>query len=563
MSAKIILRVIQFGFFVIISGLFYLQIIEGDFYYTRAKRNYIKIIPQEAERGIIFDREGRRLAFDKAMFNIAVIPYQVRKEKERLLKEIAQFLNIDEKILFRNFKRNWQGPFLPDNILINIGKEKALKIKEKFKDKVIINISPLRFYPYPYAFSHLLGYVKRKELLSPLKKYGYSLQERVGVRGIERFYDEYLRGESGTKVVEVDAKGRVVGLSKKIVPKKGRDIYLTVDACIQKIAYQVLRGRRGAIILMDSNSGEILALVSSPSFNLNNFVQGKKIEKILKDKRFPLINRTLSCFAPGSIFKPIVALAGLEEKVITLSTVFECKGEFKIGDRKFSCWSKHGMQNVIDAIKNSCNVYFYNLGLRLGVDKISRWAKIFRLNKPTGIDLPYEKKGIVPSRNWKLRYKGRRWWTGDTLNFSIGQGYLEITPLEAIVAISAFANGGYIVRPHLFKKAEGINLNFQKEKLSVSKENLEIVRRGLIEAVKTGTAHILGRLNLKIAGKTGTAQNPHGVPHGWFVGFFPYDKPHYSICIFLENGGSSFNAVVLAYKFLEELKKEDLISYEK
>lgn len=562
MSAKIILKIIQFGFFIIILGLFYLQIIEGDFYYTKAKRNYIKIIPQEAERGIIFDRNGKRLAFDKAMFNIAVIPYEIRKEKEKLLKEIAEFLNVDKEMLFRNFKKNWQGHFLPTNILINIGKEKVLKVKGKFKDKVVINVSPLRFYPYPYAFSHLLGYVKRKELPSPLKKYGYPLQERVGIRGIEKFYDEYLRGKSGTKVVEVDVKGRIVGLSKKIAPEKGRDIYLTVDAHIQKIAYQVLKGKKGAIILMNPNSGEILALVSSPSFNLNNFVQGKKIKKILKDKRFPLINRALSCFAPGSIFKPIVALAGLEEKVITSSTIFECKGEFKIGDRRFLCWSKHGRQNVIDAIKNSCNVYFYNLGLKLGVDKISRWAKIFGLNKPTGIDLPYEKKGIVPSRSWKIRYKGKRWWTGDTLNFSIGQGYLEITPLEITVAISAFANGGYIVRPHLLKKAEGINLNFQKKKLPVSRENLEIVKKGLIETVKSGTAHILNELNLKIAGKTGTAQNPHGAPHGWFVGFFPYDKPRYSICVFLENGGSSFNAVVLTYKFLEKLKKEGLISYE-
>ena len=564
MDTKSILRLIRVGFFILIGSLFYLQIIKGDYFYQKAKNNYIRIVPQEAIRGAIFSADGERLAYDRAMFNIAVIPYQIKNTKDCLFKEIADFLNIKKEKLIKNYQKNWRGYFLPVNILTNVRKEEALRIKEKFGDKIFINISSLRFYPYSYAFSHILGYVKEaKVFYKDLKKYGYSRWERVGVRGVEKVYNDYLRGENGVTLLEVNSQGKITGFLGKTFPRKGKDIYLTIDARMQKIAYKVLGGKRGAIILMSPYSGRIFVCVSSPSFNLSDFIQGKNIRRFIKDSRFPLINRATSArYSPGSIFKPIVGIAGLEERLIDTSTYFNCSGRFRLGERTFSCWGIHGRENIIEAIKHSCNIYFYNLGLKLGVDKISFWARQFGLDKPTGIDIPSEKKGLIPSRSWKKRYRKGSWRAGDTLNFSIGQGYIEITPLEATVAISVFANGGYLVTPYLVEKIEEEGFPHQGErKLYLSPENIEIIRKGMIKAVEDedGTAHFLKKLNLKIAGKTGTAQNPMGKPHGWFVGFFPYGRPRYSICVFLENGGSSFNALVVAYKFLLRLKEENLL----
>ncbi len=563
MNNKGLLRLIRLGFFIITCALFYYQIVKGDFYLKKAKNNYIKIITRKAIRGSILDRNGIVLAKDLPVFNISVLPYQMKKEKFSLFEELSNFLNVDKKILISSYKKHFLNYFSPVEILTDVDKEKAFKIKERFRERVIISVSPQRFYLYPYIFSHLLGYVKEaKVIYKDVKKYGYSPWERVGVRGIEKYYDGYLKGKDGIELVEVDSKGEVVGFlgSKEI--ERGKDIYLTVDSRFQQIAYSALKGKRGAIIVMNPYSGEIITLVSYPSFDLNEMVKGN-VGGILRNKQYPLLNRALQArYPPGSVFKPIMALAGLEEKVISPKTTFECKGKFLYGNMIFRCWDAHGKQNLIEALTHSCNTYFYNLGIKLKVERISKWAKIFGWDKITGIDLPYEKRGFVPTRLWKLRVKKRRWTGGDTLNFSIGQGYLEITPLEALVAMASFANGGYLVTPYLLKKVEDVKFpHTGKVPLPVSYKNVEIIRKGLRNVVgsSSGTAHILERLHLDIAGKTGTAQNPHGRPHGWFVGFFPYQKPKYAICVFLENGGSSFQALKVAYRFLKELKENNLI----
>jgi penicillin-binding protein 2 len=314
---------------------------------------------------------------------------------------------------------------------------------------------------------------------------------------------------------------------------------------------------------MGSKKGEILVLVSSPSFNPNYFIQGsKKVKRILKSKFSPMINRAIQLrYALGSTFKPIVAIAGLEEKIINSSTTFFCSGEMKLGERLFRCWDIHQEEDVLDALAHSCNIYFYHLGLKLGVERIIKWAKKFGLDSFTEIDLPYEKKGFIPHPSWKRRKLRQHWYKGDTLNLSIGQGFIEITPLEILLAINVFANGGYLIRPYLLKKIEDLESEISsKSFIGISKKNLEIVKKGLIYVVQKqdGTAHILKRLNLKIAGKTGTAQT-QGKPHGWFVGFFPYDNPKYTFCVFLENAGSSFEALKVGYYFLKRLKEEGLI----
>lgn len=445
----------------------------------------------------------------------------------------------------------------------NVTKEEALRIKERFGDVVMIKETPLRFYPSGYEFSHVLGYVKKAQVLyDKLKNYGYTPSQRVGFLGIEQYYDSYLRGEEGGKLVEVDSQERIVGFLGEQLPQKGKDIALTIDSRMQKIAYEALSGYKGVVILMDSNNGDIFVLCVRPSYDLNRMTKGQGVRDLLSDERKPLINRAIqSAYPLGSVFKPIMATAGLEEKFITRNTIFNCPGYFMLAGTKFSCWDVHGSQNVTDALAHSCNVFFYNLGLRLGIERISHWAKKFSLAKKTGIDLPYEIRGFVPTSKWKRRYKRRIWFTGDTINTSIGQGYLKATPIEALVAITVFANGGYIVTPHLIKKVGSKEtLLVRKNYLNISPYSLRIVKEGLRDVISksTGTAHMLSSLHLGIAGKTGTAQNP-GKSHGWFVGFFPYHNPKYSICVFLENGGSSHEALGVVYKFLSRLKSEGLI----
>ncbi len=564
MDTRVIRRVTWVGFILLIGGLFYYQIIRGDYYLKRSKANYIRVIPQDTIRGSILDRNNTLLAFDKPTFSIAVIPYQIRNRKRRLFSELASFLGVEEKDIIDNYNRNLKSLFSPTVIMDNVSKEEALHIKEKFGDNVMIKEIPIRFYPFGYEFSHVLGYVKKAQVLyDKLKNYGYTPSQRVGFLGVEQYYDSYLRGEDGGKLVEVDSQERIVGFLGEQLPQKGKGITLTIDSRMQKIAYEALSGYKGVVILMDPNNGEILVLCVRPSYDLNNMTKGQGVRELFSDKRKPLINRAIQSTYPlGSVFKPIMATAGLEEKVITKNTTFNCPGYFMLAGTKFSCWDVHGSQDVTEALAHSCNVFFYNLGLRLGIERISHWAKKFSLDKKTGIDLPYESKGFVPTPRWKRRYKKRIWFTGDTVNTSIGQGYLKATPLEALVAITVFANGGYIVTPHLIKKvADKETLFVRKNYLNISPYNLRIVKEGLRAVVSksTGTAHMLSSLYLGIAGKTGTAQNP-GKPHGWFVGFFPYHNPKYSICICLENAGSSHEALGVAYKFLSRLKGEGLIN---
>jgi len=563
MGNRLTLRVIVGGFLIIVFGLFYFQIIRGDYYLKRAKSNYVKIINFPSIRGSIFDRRGILIARDKPIFNIAVIPYQIKGKRKSLFEKLAEVAGVDKKIITINYQKNFQNIFSPVEVLTNVDKLKALKIKEVFEDNVLIRITPQRYYPFSYLYSHVLGYVKKAEVIyQDIKKYGYSPSQRVGVRGVERFYDQFLRGEDGVELIEVDSRGEVMGFLGKRSKKKGNDIYLTLDTRFQEIAYQSLGNFKGVIIVMDPHTGEIFSLVSKPSFDPNSFIEGKDVEYILKDKRKPLINRAIQArYPPGSIFKPVVAVAGLEEKVINPHTTFFCSGKFTLADTEFSCWSRHGQEDLYDALAHSCNIYFYNLGLRLKVERIAKWAKIFGLDKKTRIDLPFENKGLVPTRIWKRKVKKRGWYAGDTVNLSIGQGYIEITPIEVAVFISAFANQGYLVWPHLLKKIkESPFIPKRKLSLGLSKESIEVVREGLRQAVarEDGTAHLLSLLGLDIAGKTGTAQT-RGKAHGWFAGFFPYQNPKYSVCVFLENGGSSYQAVKVTYQLLKKLKEENLI----
>lgn len=563
MGKNFINRIYIGGFFVICLSLFYYQVVKGDYYLERAKNNYVRAIPTSSIRGTIFDSSNRPLAYDQASFNIAVIPHHIKGKEDSLFKKISDFIEYDVNLIHKNYKRNLSNFFSPADIVIDIDKNTALKLKEKFNNDILISPYPQRHYLYPYEFSHVLGYVKEvMPFYEDLKKYGYSPLERVGFLGVEQYYDTYLKGEDGGDLIEVDVKGDVVGFLGGKMPQRGKDIFLTIDADLQQRAYRALEGRRGVIIFMNPITGEILSLVSSPSFNINDFIKGQRVRRFLQAKDKPMLNRAIQARYPlGSTFKPIVSIAALEGKGKSPHTTFICTGHLKIGDKEFRCSSVHQEEDLYDAIAHSCNVYFYNLGLLIRADTIAQWAKLFGLQSLTGIDLPYEKKGLVPTPAWVKKTLNKGWFDGDTANLSIGQGFIEATPLEVLVAINVFANGGYLVRPYLLKNIGGVGPSTSGATyINVSSQALETVKKGLMGTVNKGdgTANILKKLDLKLAGKTGTAQTT-GQPHGWFVGFFPYDDPQYSICVVLENAGSSYEALKVTYRFLKELKEAGLL----
>ncbi len=561
-SIFLIQKIFLIGFVCLGATLFYFQIVRGDYFYERAKNNYVRVMPIRAIRGTIFDRNGQKLAFDRAAFNLSVIPYQVRNQKSALFEKLAVFTGYPVMSLENRYRRNFENPFSPVDIIINIDKSLALRAKETFNDLILIHPQLQRYYPFTDQSAHLLGYVKEAQSSSELlKKYGYQPRERIGFIGAEQYYDAYLRGEDGGDLIEVDSRGRMVGFLGKRIPQKGQNITLTIDNRLQAIAAVAIGQQRGALMLMDSRTGELLALYSSPSFDPNYFISGKNIHELLADKYSPLLNRAIQTTYPiGSTIKPMLALAALHEGKITPHTTFTCDGTYRLGAATFRCLKHHGPQDLYQAITHSCNIYFYNLGRLLGPDTISRSLNTFGFGIPTGVDLPYEKHGFVPDPAWKQKIYRQTWYTGDTLNFSIGQGYLQATSLQALVAMNIFASGGYLVTPHILKEVGQTPAGLQRNiKLAVNPNHITIVRQALRQVVsnETGTAHMLDSLPIALAGKTGTAQTS-GKSHGWFVGFFPYQNPRVSLCVFLENGGSSYEALKVARVFLTALIDEQI-----
>ncbi len=530
--------------------LVYTQVLRYPYYSKLSKDNAIRIIPIEGPRGAIFDRNQVAMVSDRLSFNVAIV-YQDLKNREKLIRLLVNTFGINRKDVEAAIDKAAQKPYAPVTIVNDIDRNKAFILEEEsFNIRgLVIQTTSVRDYLYKNVGAHVLGYLSEISAfeLERMKEYGYRAKDLVGRDGVEKYYDSYLAGVDGGIQIQVDNRGRQVKTLGLKEPINGKDLRLTIDIDLQKASDAALEGKRGAIIVMDPNTGEVLALSSSPGFDPNIFVRpedsSKRVKLVRNNRVYPLLNRAIAgLYQPGSIFKIVLATAALDKGKIERQTRFNCSGSFTLGTGRFACWKEdgHKSQNVVDALMNSCNIFFYNTGRVLGIDNIEEYSKIFGFGRPTGIDLPGEVKGIVPGRFWKRRVKKDSWYEGDTINLSIGQGFILVTPIQVLEMISIIANNGKSVKPFIVKKIGASDVKpAVRHNLNFNKNAIKSVKDGLYKVVNTqnGTGKRARLEGVTVCGKTGTAQNPRGKTHAWFSGFAPVDNAKISLVVFLEHGG--------------------------
>jgi len=566
LRTRIFLFAVALSFLFLILGLFHAQIIQGQYYSQRSEQNRIVVIPLEAPRGRLVDRNGKVIVDNRISFDVSVI-YKDAGDFGKLVTLLSDVLDMDSKKLLAIMEKAKWRPYAPTLLAEDIGKKNAIILEQLRVDYpgLVISTKPRREYVYGRSAASITGYLNKisEDELTRFKTYGFTADDLIGRSGLEKQYDNYLRGAEGGMQVEIDSVGRQKRILQVKYPETGNSVRLTVDIRLQQFCYEVMDDKHGAIIVMNPINGEIYSLMSKPSFDPNIFVNkgmNKEINRILVDreKEYPLLNRCISCgYPPGSIFKIVVGAAALETGSVSKDVQYACPGYLDFGGRRFKCWREegHGVQYLGDALKNSCNVFFYKLGLRTGVDNISDYAAMFGLGTCTGIDLPGEIAGVRPSKKWKRAVIKESWYKGDTVNYSIGQGYLLVTPIQLIRVTAAVANGGFVVRPYLAEQVGFVKVaSSSLEKINVSQETLHIIKEGLIRVVNDKHATgMKARLNeVVVAGKTGTAQNPKGGTHGWFSGFAPAEKPSICVLAFVEDGRGGLEASGIARSVMKK-----------
>lgn len=565
------------GFITLFLKLFSLQVVQGAYYRRVADENRILCLYQKASRGLIYDRHHQLLAGQIPSFVVTFTPYSMNQNQvEAVSKQLADILHCSvSEVQERTFSAI--KPLEPVLVASHVSREIGLTIMEKKATLpgISVEIQTERYYPNDSLGCHVIGYVGELSLTEYKQKKdeGYRIGDYLGKTGVEAYYDQYLRGEDGEKQIEVSAGGRQLRLLRELPAAGGDDIELTLDADLQRDTESVIRGKNAAAIAMNPRTGEILALASSPAFNLNSFLRPITREEFLylfKNKNKPLFNKALQGqYPPGSVFKIVTASACLQEGYSVPEEKIECSGKYELGTHKqiFRCWQGrgHGPVSLLSAFAQSCDVFFYQIGLRLGITRLATYARDFGLGKATRIDLPSEKKGIVPDRLWKKNVIKEMWYDGDTLNMAIGQGYLWVTPLQIACLMSAVANEGPFNRPTLVRKiisAEGkIIRDFSPEligEVELDKKNWRLIKKGLEEAVKVGTGRQAYMREMRVGGKTGTAQNPQGPDHAWFSCIAPIDDPQIVVVVFVEHGGhGGIVAAPIARQILERYFRKE------
>lgn len=577
---------------ILLGRMYYLQVLESDRYKTLAEENRISTRLLAPPRGLIFDRFGQPMAQNNQNFRVLVISEQTEGNLNATLEALNKILPLTDGEIQRIRKDVRRSrDFTPVTIRENLTWEQMAAIQLNAPDLpgIIIDEGLSRFYPFKESAAHVIGYVgavSEEEIASgnPLLKLpGF----RVGKSGIELEYNTALCGKEGAQRVEVNAVGRVIREIERDEGIPGTTLPLTIDMRLQKIAYEKMKNESGAAVLLDIYTGEVLALVSTPSFDPNKFNRGlsnEEWEEISTNEKNPLLNKALGgLYSPGSTFKMVVALAALEAGVIRPDTKIFCGGHIMMGSHRFHCWKAggHGNVDLKEALMHSCDIYFYEVARRTGIDKIAAMAKRFGFGMPTGINLPGEKSGLMPTRRWKELILGEQWLQGDTYNTGIGQGYVLATPIQLAVMAAVLANDGYKIKPTILVPENRDTSVSSGENLNISKTYLQLMREGMFNVVNAakGTAKT-ARLNVDgklIAGKTGTTQvkrismkereeglrSQDELPwedrnHALFVSFGPTDNPRYALAVVIEHGGGGAStAAPVARAIMEAALKLD------
>ena len=597
--ARLIYLLVALAFIGIMARLIFLQAIQGERYSYLSENNRIRIKRILGTRGMIYDQRGDLLVDSRPSFDLLFVP-EDSENPEATLRQLARYLGREESELLENFKQSKSRSAFDD---ITLGKDVdwatvvAVETHQLDLPGVTLRARPRRSYADGPAGAHVLGYLGEigPKQLKSFKAEGYELGDEIGQYGLEKKWEQYLRGKGGGQQVEVDAVGRRVRVLSEVISGPGYTVHLTLDRKLQQTAYEALQGKEGTIVVLDVHSGAILAMASTPAFDPNVFARGIKGDEwraLIKDRLRPLSNRAIQGqYPPGSTFKVVMAIAGLEEEAIQPDTKIFDPGFFPFGNRNFRDWKKegHGSVDLHRSLVESCDVYYYTLGTRLGIDKIAKWSRAFGLGEKSGALLDDEKSGLVPDTEWKRKRFRQPWYPGETPSVAIGQGYLTVTPLQLANMMATVANGGTLYRPRLVSRVESIEGQRVYEQgpevirtIELKPETLNRVRNALADVVQgaAGTGKAARSPIIALAGKTGTAQvvemkgaylkseqlTYFNRDHAWFVSYAPLNKPEIAIAVLVEHGGHGGEAAApMAKKVAEkyaEMKKSPPIQQE-
>jgi penicillin-binding protein 2 len=552
-----ILVFIIIGFIsVLMIQLFQLQILQNVVYEEKANENSIKGIVIDAPRGIFYDRNMNVIISNKPSFTLQITPYLYDDKHNFMIESV---LGVEQGYLTDIFSKNKKfSVYLPRKVRKGVEFDFIAWYEENHEKlpgvEYIVELQ--RDYSFGVNGAHIFGYTKEissQQLEKVEFKDKYDMGDLIGSTGIEKIYESYLRGTKGVRYILVDSKRKTVGRylegKNDKPPVKGNDLILTIDVDAQIAAENALQGKQGAVVAIEPKTGEILVLASAPNYNLSKFaaVTSSEIWKELsQDPEKPLFNRaTMSINSPGSTFKVLEAVAALEEKIISPGYTIECKGGYRFGNRTFKCTHVHGKVDLLKSIEKSCNTYYYGLILKIGLDKWTEYSAKFGFGSKTGIDLPEEAAGILPSTEYYNRAFGKGGWTqGYLLSLGIGQGELSATPVQMAKYTALLANNGKSKVPHLVRgyinsrTEEMIKFDYDDINLDISDRSFNIAKEGMYRVVHgEGTARHIKIKGIEIAGKTGTVQNPHGEDHALFIAFAPYDDPQIAVSVIVENSG--------------------------
>lgn len=547
-----------------------MQLFHAPVFQEKARQNMVREVPVSGPRGLILDRHGRVLARNTARFTIRLVPGEV-SHPTRALERISDVLHLpaeQAQDLEKQIQEMPAEPVVIKESLDDVTLARFAEIQGDFPG-IDLEVNPVREYPLGSLAAHVLGYVGEidEESLRRLRSKGYFHGEWVGKDGVELAHERLLHGSPGTRIIQVDATGQPVRRLEERPPHPGNDLYLTLDARLQRTAEEALArtlevlkerngvGSGGVVVAIEAQTGRVRALASLPQYNPNHFARGissRRFSRLVEDPRAPLMDRAVcGAYPPGSTYKIITTSAALAEGLVTSASVFYCPGYQMVGGMPFNCFvtSGHGALDMVNCLAHSCDVAYYQLGTQLGLERMEKYSRAFGLGARTGIDLPGEVAGNMPHTGWKEENVGEEWFAGDNANMAIGQGFLAVSPVQMAVATAAVANGGRVFKPYLLERirdSSGASHEVpaqQVRQVPVPPGDLAVVREGMIGAVDRGTAAGVDADGLEMAGKTGTVENsptpdnPYGRNHTWFTSYAPASNPDLVVTVFLEKSG--------------------------